>query len=98
MNLQQIRRTMETPNAEELLNLFRTEFQVEVPSLDFDLFETGILDSLKVAELLMYLETKFDVRINPDHLELDNFRSIARISNFVSAGFQSSVRSAQASD
>lgn len=68
---------------ELLTSLFRDELQVEVPSPEVDLFETGILDSLKIAELLNCLEARFGAHISLDDLELDNLRSIARIMQFL---------------
>lgn len=62
---------------------------VEVESAETDLFEAGLLDSLAFVELLLRLEREFGVTASVDDLELDNFRSIARIAAFVS---RSSVR------
>jgi acyl carrier protein len=68
---------------ELVTSLFHDELQIEVPSPDADLFETGILDSLKIAELLNCLEARFGTHIALDDLEFDNFRSIARIVQFL---------------
>ena len=50
---------------------------------DTDLFETGVLDSLKFVELLVQLEQQFGTRVSLDDLELDNFRSIGQIAHFI---------------
>jgi len=71
-------------NTEELVNsLFRDDLQVEVPSPDVDLFESGILDSLKLAELLNCLEARLGAHISMDDFEFDNLRSIATIKQFL---------------
>lgn len=69
----------------ELAALFATNLRVEVPSPDTDLLETGRLDSLGVVELLFQLERRFGIRIDPDDLEVDHFRSLAAIATFVAA-------------
>lgn len=56
---------------------------LEVPAVDTDLFETGLLDSLGFVNLLLHLEQAFGVTTSLDDLEIDNFRSIARIADFV---------------
>src|SRR5687768_755772 len=38
---------------EQIVRLFADALQLEVPSVDTDLFETGILDSLAFVELLL---------------------------------------------
>jgi len=56
---------------------------LEVSSVDTDLVETGLLDSLALVELLAQLEETFGVSVSTDDLELENFRSIASIAGFV---------------
>lgn len=67
----------------EIANLLGEKLALEVPSVDSDLIETGILDSMKFVELLTALEQHFGTTISLDALELDSFRSIARIAEFV---------------
>lgn len=56
----------------------------DVPSVDTDLFESGTLDSLAFVSLLAHLEQAFAMTVSVEDLELDNFRSVARIAAFVS--------------
>jgi methoxymalonate biosynthesis acyl carrier protein len=74
---------MNTNTADRICRIFTTALSIEVPSTDADLFETGALDSLAFVELLAGLEQQFGLRITDDDLEVDNFRSIARIAEFV---------------
>jgi acyl carrier protein len=53
-----------------------------VPACNADLLDDGILDSLKFAELLLLLEQQFSI-VNVNALELDDFRSVDRIAQFV---------------
>ena len=67
----------------KLTELFAKKLNLEVSSVDTDLVETGLLDSLALVELLAQLEETFGVSISTDDLELENFRSIANIAGFV---------------
>jgi D-alanine--poly(phosphoribitol) ligase subunit 2 len=64
-------------------HLFLSGLNIEVPSVDTDLFETGVLDSLAFVELLLVLEREFGVVTSVVDLEVENFKSIARIAEFV---------------
>lgn len=70
---------------EELFGWFAKTLHVEVPAADTDLFENGVLDSLKFVELLLQLEQQYETRVALDDLELDSFRSIDKIAQFVAA-------------
>ena len=65
--------------------LFAQRLEVEVPAPDTDLFEMGILDSLRFVELLAGLEETFGIRVSVAELEIDDFRSLSRIAAFVAA-------------
>lgn len=70
---------------ERISRLFAEGLNVEIPSADTDLFDTGVLDSLAFVELLFLLEREFGVTTSVDDLEVDNFKSVARIAEFVAA-------------
>ena len=70
---------------ERIAALFSSNLNLDVPSMDTDLFETGILDSLAFVDLLLALERTLGVTTGVEDLEVDNFRSIARIAEFVTA-------------
>jgi methoxymalonate biosynthesis acyl carrier protein len=69
-----------------LARLFWERLQVEVPARDTDLFEAGVLDSLVFVDLVLHVEQTFGVRVSPDDLEVENFRSIERIARFICNG------------
>lgn len=68
---------------ERVANLFSCGMNLDVPSVDTDLFDTGVLDSLAFVELLLQLEQEFGVTTSVEDLEVENFKSIARIADFV---------------
>ncbi len=64
--------------------LLSAKIHIEAPSGETDLMEAGLLDSLLLVELMAGIEEEFGVKIAFDEIELDNFRSVARIAEFVS--------------
>jgi len=72
-----------TPLQSRLLKFFLERVHIEIPSADTDLLETGALDSLAFVDLLLYMEQEFGVKVSFDELELDNFRSIKKIAEFM---------------
>lgn len=87
--LQVLRESLTMPDAAKeaiqrnLLALFSDILSIEVPSPSADLFETGILDSQSLVELLLHIERQFDTRIITDDFELDNFRCIEKIAALI---------------
>jgi D-alanine--poly(phosphoribitol) ligase subunit 2 len=63
--------------------LFVETLNLQVPSPDTDLIEGGLLDSLALVELLFALEREFAVTIALEELDIDSFRSVNRIAEFV---------------
>ena len=70
---------------DRIARLFGEVLHLDVPSVDTDLFESGVLDSLAFIELLVHLEQEFGVTTSADDLEVEHFRSITRIAEFVTA-------------
>jgi methoxymalonate biosynthesis acyl carrier protein len=68
---------------ERIRKVLNDRLQVESPAPDQDLFQEGILDSLSFVDMLVALEGEFSISIALDQVELDDFRSIARICNFI---------------
>lgn len=70
---------------ERIAGVFSSALHLDVPGFDTDLFDTGVLDSLAFVELLLHLEREFGVTTAVDDLEVENFRSIDSIADFVAA-------------
>jgi acyl carrier protein len=68
---------------DQLARLFAEKLHVEVPSVETDLIDTGLLDSLAFVEFLAQLEEGFGIRVSLEDLEIDRFRTISRIAHFV---------------
>jgi len=69
--------------AHQISGLFVSALHIDAPGLDTDLFEAGVLDSLAFVQLLLQLEEKFGLVTSVADLEVENFKSIARIAEFV---------------
>ena len=68
---------------ERLAVLFRRHLHLEVPSLDTDLLETGLLDSLLIVDLLVHIERELGRTLPMEALELEDFRSLVTIARCI---------------
>lgn len=74
----------DTVNAEaRISHIFSASLNLDVPSVEMDLFETGTVDSLAFVEFLLRLEQEFGIKVALEDLEIDRFRTIRRIAQFV---------------
>ena len=67
----------------KITTMLRDRLNVVVPSVDTDLIGEGILDSLALVDLIMYLEMEFGFTVALDQLELGNFQTVGRIAEMV---------------
>ena len=78
---------MENPSYEairaRLATVFSQELHVDVPSVETDLFDSGILDSQRLVELLLHLEQSFNTHIEAEDLEIEKFRCIEKIAALI---------------
>ena len=66
-----------------LVALIQDRLNLAVPAADTDLIESGLLDSLALVTLIAALEESFACELPLDDFNLDNFRSVDRISEFL---------------
>ena len=50
---------------------------------DDDIFGTGIVNSLFAMELVLFVERTFGIAIETEDLDIENFRSVNRVSRLV---------------
>lgn len=50
---------------------------------DCDLFMEGVLDSLHVAKLVIYIEEQYDIFVKEDEVVPENFSTINKITNYI---------------
>jgi acyl carrier protein len=80
--------TIENPTSQnaihtQIKSILSNVINADVPSSDTDLVETGMLDSLALVSFILELETNFGLSVSYDNLEIDNFRTIKSIAQFV---------------
>lgn len=63
--------------------IFLTELQVEIPDRETDVIDTGLVNSLAFVRLLSLLEQEFQLRIELAELDLDDFRTVSSIVEFL---------------
>lgn len=68
---------------ERLGEVFVDGLHMEAPEPDTDLFETGLLDSFQLVELLLLLEQHFGFQVKIDDVDLDDLRTLSRIARLV---------------
>ncbi|MGE4092146.1 MAG: acyl carrier protein [Candidatus Binatia bacterium] len=59
------------------------ELQIDPPALEDNLIEEGLIDSMLFVSLLTRLEEEFDLTIALENIDLENFSSVAKITDFV---------------
>ena len=72
------------------MHLFERKLGLPVTSPDADLFETGMMDSLTFVNMLLQLEKEFGVRITLENIDLENFRSVAKIAEYLGSRIRES--------
>jgi len=65
--------------------LYCDEFAEEFKNLSNDdsLLEKGIIDSVRMLELISFLEEKFQIRVEDEDLYPENFDSLTAIEDYV---------------
>lgn len=65
--------------------LYDENFKEEFKTLDQNdsLLEKGIIDSVKMLELISFLEEKYRIKVDEDDLYPENFDTMAAIENYV---------------
>lgn len=50
---------------------------------DTELFSEGFLDSVSMVNLIVYIEERAKITVQPSDVTLENFDSVSRIMNYV---------------
>ncbi len=65
--------------SEQLLN---NELEDELEAQD-DLLGDGILDSLGMMKLILFLETEYNTKVPPQDMVIENFMTVQHISDYL---------------
>jgi acyl carrier protein len=67
----------------EIQSLIEETFSVRVESADQDLFDSGVVDSMILVQLILRLEERFSLDLVMQDLDLDSFATIGSIAEFL---------------
>jgi acyl carrier protein len=65
--------------------MFEDALGEPAPAPDTDLFESGLMDSLEFASLLLRIEAEFGLDLTFESMDMDAFHSLAGIVRFIAA-------------
>jgi acyl carrier protein len=65
-----------------VLGILRNGLDAEV-ALDLDVIQSGLLDSLNFVDLMVRLEEVFEVQIDVEDVELEDFRTARSIAQYL---------------
>jgi D-alanine--poly(phosphoribitol) ligase subunit 2 len=69
---------------QQIIEIFSERFETRLASDDVDLLETGLVDSVKIVQLVLELEQRFGVSLPFEELEIDDFRTVLRLAERIS--------------
>ena len=58
---------------------------IDVPDAETDLLDAGLIDSMALVTLIVAFEDTFGVQLPLDDFEIDRFRSVASIADFLTS-------------
>lgn len=68
-----------------------SSFKVDSFDDDDDIFALGFVNSLFAMQLVMFVENTFNIKVENDELDLDNFKSVNAITKYVNSKNNNSV-------
>lgn len=71
--------------ADDLIGYIHDSFGVAFAELDREtpLFSSGMLDSFSLVDIVSFVEDRTGLKVKPGEIQLANFDSVARITDFV---------------
>lgn len=66
-----------------IINLMADKLEVQVPSVETDLFDDGSLDSLSYVRLVVEMQREFDIQISLAQVDVDHFRTVEQMSDLL---------------
>lgn len=58
---------------------------IEIPDTETDLLEAGVIDSLALVTLIVAFEDNFGVQLPLDDFDIDRFRTVASIADYLAS-------------
>jgi len=63
----------------QITAIFAERFETKLEPAELDLLETGIVDSVRIVELVLEIEQRFGVNLPFEELEIEDFRTVPRL-------------------
>jgi len=76
----------EEDTVRDIKALFLDKMAIRVDSVEADLFQTGVFDSMTLVEFILHLEEHFGLRFPMEDLELDSVLSVSKLAEMVNNG------------
>jgi D-alanine--poly(phosphoribitol) ligase subunit 2 len=64
---------------QQIIDIFAERFETRLDSPEIDLLDTGIVDSVRIVELVLEIEERFGVSLPFEELEIEDFRTVPRL-------------------
>jgi D-alanine--poly(phosphoribitol) ligase subunit 2 len=64
---------------QRISDIFAERFETRLDSGEVDLLETGLVDSVRIVELVLEIEQRFGVSLPFEQLEIEDFRTVPRL-------------------
>jgi acyl carrier protein len=72
---------------ERILAKVKNELEVlgsrEIQDANEEIFRTGLLDSLNILNLITFIETEFNLRLDPFDVSLDSLGTLNKICDYI---------------
>lgn len=74
-----------TLSKQAIYDYFVSNFYIDSSEISDEtlLFTTGVIDSFKMIEFIVFLEQSCNIKIQPGEITLDNLDSIERVMKFI---------------
>jgi D-alanine--poly(phosphoribitol) ligase subunit 2 len=64
---------------QQISEIFSERFETRLASAEVDLLETGLVDSVKIVELVLEIEQRLGVSLPFEELEIEDFRTVSKL-------------------
>ena len=66
-----------------IVRLLADKMEIPVCSVDADLFDEGLLDSLSYVRLVVEMQQEFDTPLSLSQIDIDHFRTVNQMADFL---------------
>ncbi|PGY60065.1 acyl carrier protein [Bacillus thuringiensis] len=74
---------MQDKNLEQIIHMYIQDHVGIEFNDDTEIFEEGLVNSLFAIQLMTFLEKEFTIKVTMDDLDMDNYKSVNSIGNFI---------------